>query len=456
MKNRQRLIACAVLLFLALTMTTGFVFATEPSVYSLDGAPNYGPMAKEKNTIKLEGEKLIYNIVDFPFVYGENDDAPASRSSLTAEYSLINTDTEQQSITLYSPITYSYRNYVHSEVVPSFSLNGEAIQPIIRHSYTTWRNNFDDRELSRIYDEYLTSTEFTDDLTVTKYIVSISNIGFPRDNYAYLICTTENYENTERAYFLNTKHSKYADDYRNDYLVSSIKGDATVELYVFGPKSDKLPTFGVYYSYTSMKSGDSPYLSDIDITEAETLTLYEFIMQNYDPDGEISEMDWHNLVMTELSGQKVSGHAITLNGYIENYETCVRKWYETTITLDAGERVKYTTVMPLYPDEVIAYSPSPYCYRYLNANIDRIEGCEVEYEINSPYYLLNSEQYKNSVRFELCEVENPSFEVKNPSLGNQCITPAIDTIINILLLPLTLIVRFFEWLWEIIQKLLFV
>ena len=448
MKLRQKTIVFAVLLCLTLMMTATSAIATTPSLYSRCGAPNYGPMAREYTTIKLEGEKLIYSIVDLPYNYGHSEPAPASKSSLTAEYRLVNTDTEQQSITLFSPVTYSqYPDHVQSEVIPSFSLNGQAIEPVIRHSYTRYPTSFDERELNRVYDDYLTSANIPEDITVTKYIVDVSNIVFPGTNYANLICTTENYGNTSRGYFLNTEYTKFIEDYRNDYLVMPVRGDVTVELYVFGPKSDKLPTFEVYYTYRDMLNGKSPYLADINITESETLTLNDFIMQNYDPNGEISEMDWHNLVMTELSNQKVSGHAIELNGYTHNYDGYVRKWYETTITLDAGERAVYTTVMPLYPDEIVVRDPHAFSYHYTGADIARVEGCEIEREINSPYYVLDSYKSRNYTAFDLCEVDNPKYvQQGNNTVGN--------TIVSILLYPIVMIVRFFDWVGELIKKII--
>ena len=107
MKNKTKALIAAITLLFILPLTVTPASATKPS------SPNevYGEhssgicCATVGSPIVLEGQKITFNIVDYPSNYYESPkDLKSYTSSVTAEYTLLNPTSETETLTIAIPI----------------------------------------------------------------------------------------------------------------------------------------------------------------------------------------------------------------------------------------------------------------------------------------------------------------------------------------------------------------
>lgn len=472
MKTKTKSIIAAMTLFLMLPLLAMPASAMTMAPTDWSGSAATGAMSADVTPIIVEKETLTFDLSALPETYYETEDAfLAYTGSYTAEYILYNPTAESATTTLALPfgISPSY-DYGYSDISKySILINGEAVEAKLRHTYSYPYTDFDPEiDLPLLLDDYITDDFLSPDTTVTKYTFKASGVDRKKNPYAYfgIDINPEQYENT--LVYINQDTSAWNQE-DGDYRLNGWIGEAgdTYVLYAFGDPIEELPEWRFYKDVTV--SDGEEISGTASLITTETFTYSEFVFENYDEARGISEIDWYNAAVTEFKMSSDSGSPIAyLNGFRENFESYVMRWYQYDITIDAGERLTVKVTAPMYPDVDTKYEPPIYTYTYLlSPAATWADFGSLDVNINTPYYMIESNTegftktesgYKLSLEelpkndsgdltnlsFTLCTSENPEYDDS---------IPAIFWIILIIAIPLVIIALVFSFVVTLVTDL---
>lgn len=131
----------------------------------------------------------------------------------------------------------------------------------------------------------------------------------------------------------------------------------------------------------------------VNLMETNQMTFREYVTESWNPEGNISESDWHNaMVYVFDSCTKPGGFIGELYIAEENLAGSLMSGFEYEITAEAGQTFVNEIVIPICPSFRRDYEPLAYEYIFsLSSPGDWSQTDELEIYVNTPFYMLKSE-----------------------------------------------------------------
>ncbi len=114
----------------------------------------------------------------------------------------------------------------------------------------------------------------------------------------------------------------------------------------------------------------------VTLTSRQSMTLYEYVMQGYDPKSGISEQDYFHAVVAYADLGRAQGSAVIEFGdmiALKPYDLI--PWQLFDLTLAPGERATVTVTAPIYPCIHDYYNPPVYTYAFAMTQDDAWSSC---------------------------------------------------------------------------------
>lgn len=459
MDKRAKITIAAVTLILMMPFLILPTSAMTPIQTSWHGSATSGAVMPEGSSIILENQSIRFDISDFPDF--QNDEGYSAK--VETEYGFYNPTDSEITLKMVYPIGKepSYQPGVLGTIDPtkySVKVNGESVDATLRHGFDTDYLYDPYAFASGLSDDFIDKGILTPNTTVTKYIFKQSGV---KPNYAYVgfdIRESDLELNGSCLYF--GEYSRAWDlDYENGAIrVNSItkeNGDLHT-LYVFGGDLEKLPEWK-FYKGADVEDG-TEIEGEMEFVKKETTTLSDFVFTYYDESLGISEVDWYNMAVTELSLTIENDRVFTyLPGLNNNFNGYTVRGLVYELTVKPGERVNNVLTSPIYPSVDEGYEPTVYTYQYIININSLIPVNKIDVTVNTSSYIINDydlgcEKVEGGYRlsidptemksqtadkyielaFDLCEAENP--EATKPKV------PTILWILLILFLPIVLVI----------------
>lgn len=352
-RRSAKLIAAVAAAVLCIFTATVCVNSVAP-VFANSGAPWEEGVTQsgvhsvhENSVLQVQSEKLIFKL-DKP-VYS-TDETERYNSSVTAEYTFYNPTDETVNTTMAFPNRrkeYGYSDEKYIKPVDPITVNGQAVEYTVRHTYGTYNDFAED--VSKIKDDYLTTDFYKPDLPVTEYVFK-ANIG---DNKGSASFRAKMPTDETNRYFCETDGDGYFTYHAdNGYRFS---------IFVLGEDNGSLANLkwtATRYDYRFDRNMPIDGSVTYEKKTAPT-TLKEYFLRTYDAKGDISEMDWYNAAFERINKNGVyAGSGIVLRDYD------FTEWYvyETTVAAKSTFTNAVTAIM--YPRVYRNYDPDLYGYTY--------------------------------------------------------------------------------------------
>ena len=361
------------------------------------GADQAGVVITEGDCpIVVEHELLTFDLSNFPSQYYESEEEFAGYTGkVTAEYTFYNPSDMTVTATLAFPFGnmpgYGYDTDHNALTKYGVTVNGENVDTTLRHTLSNGDSFNLETDLPLLADGYIDHNFYNPDLTVTKYVFSVSNIDPEAKMPVHVALDLKQNEDGRVYYFPNQNSGHKQED--GDYRIGSfVYGSSRmVVLYVFGEPLTAMPDWKLY---RDGKAKDSEEISGkIILNETATMRFEDFALANYDTECGVSKIDWYNAVVTEMTGSgKIKSYPLVyLTGYQRDYSTNLMRWYQYEITLAPGERIINKVTAPIYPSIDEGYVPTVYEYTYLISPASSWSDFgSLDIVINTPYYLIDS------------------------------------------------------------------
>lgn len=451
MKKRNKIQALiAVLLLIVLTpMTVTTSSATPPS----PPTERFGVNVKDVKIpddvgVIIEGQDITFDLPEFPTLNSEEKLDGSIPGEIKIDYSLYNPTEKEISFNISYPFAknygfFSYFDHVETDKY-SILVNGETVDLAARYGIDLYYNNDinDNNNLTAIIsDEYISNVYCNPDMTVTKYTFEQGDVE--RSLYHGIAFDIGLKELSGVFLYLD---GIYGADRQEDgsYRVSARTKEkgSTYELYVFGGSLTKIPEWSVY-EFGNTVSGHKKE-GNVRLISTETMTLAEFATSKNDGNLGISELDWYNIIATEISSNAKNNIRIfDLNCFKGESDNYIFGGLLYEITLAPGEHTVVTVNAPVYPTIETAFNPYTYIYTFdLFPNNAHLFTGKINVNIITPYYMIESHGYEydrtvegyaltiepiqyvpenssaiaGGFNFTLCEVENPE-AVDNTNWG---------------------------------------
>ncbi len=353
-------------------------------------------MPDGESPIIVENEVLTFDIPEFPSPGSFTEEQYADYSAhVTAQYTFYNPSEYTVTSRLLFPfgIAPSYFRLDYDDTQKyDITVNGEAIKKRLRHTlYDDYRQFELEQDLSLMHDGFVDHDFYKQDLTVTEYTYHVSGIDFG-DNYSVKIAFNIPDESADRRVYLPNQSGFISHDNGDVTLLSyPQRNNSALVLYVFGEPFSDMPELKTYKSGDLTEKNELPH--NIGLVNKKTLTFKEFAMSYREEGSSVSESDWYNAVVADLTSDKNSSeypvaYADRLRYGLERY---LLRWYEYEITLAPGERMVNSVTAPMYPAIDLAYEPEIFEYTYLLSPAKTWTSFgAIEIIINTPYHLTES------------------------------------------------------------------
>ena len=368
------------------------------------GLTHAGVMLTDGNCpIEVTHEKLTLNVPQLPEIVNENMKQPEAESEMIAEYALYNpsdepvtarlvfpagtrSDGKQETDGLFSGAhhTESYADTLNGNAYGAF-VNGAPVETKTRYTFGTALSDFNvHRDMRLLSDDPIADSFLAPDLPVTVCTFAVSGLDLDERPTAALtpandrmICMSRLAEGT--VFHIRKKTASWRLYDETDLSVTVIGGTA----------EDVAPVLCVDGIPSKPASGE------IGLKSAEETTYAEFAQSMIEYSGvpDISQTDWYNAFTASLAARFPQGGCCTLADVTELFEVSPIRWYDYEVTVGAGETVVNTVKAPLYPDVDSEYEPDIFKYTYLLSPAALwADFGTLEIEINTPYYLIKSNQ----------------------------------------------------------------
>lgn len=409
------------------------------------GVDAQGVVARDSDCpIVVEHEELVLDIQELPSLnYDTTEEFLAYSPTATAKYRFYNPSDYSVTAKLVFPFgfvpDYSYSSglAVDGRKYGAY-LNGEPVETSLRCTLELPYSNseFDvQEELPRLVDGYRPHEFYSPDLPVTRYVFEAKGVNFDDYKPVGRITVPVDPETTRYmfsyGYFQNGMR-------RIEHGETFIQKDVwlepgyTTELYIIG-KQTELPQWQIF---DGSKGNDTPIDGTVQLLETEIMTLEDLIFTYYPEDSGIVRSDWYNAVLDDLDRNAMdNGHANSSflfgGNAIKDYHYYLLNWYEYEITLEPGQRVENTVVVPFYPDIDDRYEPAVYNYTYLLSPASTwADFGSLDIKVQTPYYIVGESSIEltttvdgyaasldglpeGELEFTLCSVSEPAAPKKD-------------------------------------------
>lgn len=270
------------------------------------------------------------------------------------------------------------------------TLDGVPVEKRLRHTFI--ENLYYDyefsaeRDLPRLRDDYVRDEFFNADTVVRKYSCYIDLDVLGSDRYLMTL--------DDLTYTADCRLTLYKknDEVRTGLYVADAE---TLDIYTFGDEKADLTELVRFYEDTdNVVELDRHKKIDgaIYIKSVETMTADDLIFANYDDDGDISRVDYYNIIQDRIDGYLGNYPHGCLNYYaFDNSDAQIMRWFEYEISIAAGATVENSVTAPIYPDINEEYEPAEFTYKYLLSPAKGWAGfSNLNITIATPHYILFS------------------------------------------------------------------
>ncbi len=419
-KNTKiKALIAALILFTLMPMTVVPSSAMTPLPPSLlDGSPSYGASLPEECEVIIENQTITYDISEFP-AYDNTEVIKGYKGSVKTDYTLYNPTDSEITFKVAFPLSRlpKYQSEVieaHNPTKYSLLVNGEPIEVALRHciDYEYYQMTPDDFA-SKVSDEYLSNDFCSPDMTVTKYTFKQSGV---EQSYAYVGFDIGRSEFAGRCIYFG-EYANAWDQTDGDRRFNTLVGEngSTYELYVFGNDLAHLPDWKFYKDVGLDDDEEIP--GKMEYVSKESMTLSDFVFGYYDESLGISEVDWFNMVASEISMTIENGqHYTTFYGLRSGFGNYLVSGFIYEVTVKPNERVITSISAPVYPSVETLYNPPKFIYNYvLSTNNAGLFTGKINININTPYYMLEGvgfEKTENGYNKTMNAIEVVSDKIK--------------------------------------------
>ena len=381
----------------------------------------------------VEHELLTFDVQQFPeSYYREVSDYLSYSGSVTAEYTFYNPADYSVEATLVFPFG-AIPDYGHIQDSESgerllysdtekydITVNGEPIEKRLRHTLTFWGHQFTlDEDMANLHDGFIDDPFYSPDMPVTRYTYMPSDVD------------EETYHAATAAFRLS------ADPARTKVYMEGLNGGKLLEdavqlegwvdleepfvVNVIGEPLEQMPDWKFYENGACKDEIEG----SMTLTQTETTTLKEFLLQDYDPASDMLDYDWYNAMVTALNYFEWEYGAVHSAEVGFDISDRLMRWYEYDISIAPGETIVNTVTAPIYPNINSDYEPSIYEYTYLLSPAQTwAEFGALDIVVNTPYYIIQSGEAfqwndpgyelrldglpEGELTFTLCAEKNPT------------------------------------------------
>ena len=353
-------------------------------------------VADEDCPIVVEHELLTFDIGQFPdSYYREVSEYLAYSGSVTAEYTFYNPSDYNVEATLVFPFgaipdyglirdreTDELLRYSDTEKY-TIAVDGNTVDRTLRHTLALWGDQFElDKDMAKLHDGFMDDPFYSPDMTVTRYTYTPSNVD------------TETYNAANAAFILSADPIKtrvYMEGQNGGKLLdNAVQMEGWVDLdepfvvNVIGEPLEQMPDWKFYENGACEDEIDGT----MTLTNTETTTLKEFLLQDHDPASDILDYDWYNAMITAMHYFEWEYGAVSSTELGFDISDRLMRWYEYEISIGPGERIVNTVMAPIYPDINSRYEPPIFEYTYLLSPAQTwAEFGNLDIVVNTPYYM---------------------------------------------------------------------
>lgn len=375
------------------------------TTYYFGNAPT-GVIVKPAHTfLNLKKVTLDYGIQDFPMRQISREETVLSYTpSLKISYELYNSYDRDVSAKMLLPLGknphYFYRVDSNADT-PKYdiTLNGEAVEKTLRHTYTEYYDNYADgenyesyyqAEYKKLCDTYAEHDFFAPNTAVTKYTYEISDIGEYVTDDLYLITEWINNSYVSRYYFPHGIRKNSTDlKSKSNLCLSKVKNGQEIVMYVAGVAPQYPPE---WKCYDAPKDGKEVSCT-VSLTGTEVISFEELVLSTRYENSEVSETDWYNATIQQ---NEESSNEIELLPSKPDVDHVFLRWYEFEVPFSAYQEQTLEVTLPAYPTIHEGFEPYTYSYEFNLASLkslNRNRDTAIEVNINTPYHVINRKEH---------------------------------------------------------------
>lgn len=396
-------IACILSAFLLLPCVPHLTAHANSAQTHWSGRDSFGAYVTDESCpVVVEGEKLTLNIPEFPLNnYYSTEEFEDYNAHVTAEYTFHNPADYDVEMTLVFPFgkqpdyiydryDFNTGEYVYFDDTSLYQItsDGEEVERNIRYTLNSWK--FDPAvDLARLSNEKRTCGFITPETPVTAYTYE-----FEPEKWENSTCAAANFYglgDPSKTLILLSEFSMGEYGSKKEICGSWISRNNVQTIYVIGEPLQKMPEWKLYENGAMKKqvAGEVKLSTKL---PPKTITFNEFALTYFDEDGEVSEVDWYNAVLDNITESMEDGRLIAKSSYSSlRVENNLMRWYEYNLSIPAGESVVNSVTAPLYPAIDASWNPAIYTYTYLLSPASTwADFGSFEVEIQTPFYLVES------------------------------------------------------------------
>lgn len=351
--------------------------------------------------IIVENENLTFDLQEFPKnYYSDLSDFLAYSGKVTAEYTFSNPSDMDVEATLLFPFgELSYDrfydedgNLIYSPDREKYEIlvNGEPIEKTVRHTISYSGGAFDlEADLARVSNGFINDDFFKLDLPVTVYKYTVSGVDF--ETYPAATVGVDVYRGGSNYKLLFNKASGMSmigETMRMHSFVN--KREPSFQIIKFG-NGEFSPQFKFYKNGDVSDKNELKNGGVVSLVGEQTFNFKQFALQNRAENCEVSEVDWVNALICELTSQskyKEGYPVVEAPAYLKNYSGSFMRWYEYKINVAAGKTITNTVTAPIYPFIDANYEPAVFGYTYLLSPASKWKSfSKLNVVVNTPYYM---------------------------------------------------------------------
>lgn len=389
MKNKTKALIATITLILMMPFLIVPASALTIPNYYWPGSPTSDGVLLEGENIIMEKQTVRFDIVDLP---SHDDDIKiyGYKSRVNVEYNFYNPTDSDAVIRMAFPVGRApHYDYIKPDGFDAdkytVTVNGETVDAALRCGYDPEYEYNPTEDVKYILNEYLDDGVVSPDMKVTKYTFKSMDI---EKSYAYAAFDVNEDELSGSCIYVDPYTNGWTlkdGSTRINFYVSSGK---VITLYVFGEDLSDMPEWK-FYKDAGVSDGEEVG-GKMELVSTETTTLLDFASGKYDESLGISELDWFNMVATELTKMMSRGVAFTrLEGMNTDYENYGVRILFYEFAVGAGERAVNTLSCPIYPTIDTKYEPDVFTYNHLLAARGVLATGEAEITVNTPYYVID-------------------------------------------------------------------
>ena len=430
MKIKRIICLC---LFICIAFSSSFVSANS-AMKQWEGTTSTSSILLDEDCpIEVESEELIFDLVEFPKNYYEEDhDFLSYEGRVSASYTFYNPTDMKVRVWMAFPFgklpTYSRTNGILSFDMDQYDVlvNDEPIDKQLRYTYSPYYSQFElERDLPRLRDELVKDVFYSPQMMVTKYIFKINNVDSEAYNAATIAFDIDKGNQDTRLYLVNQSGLKIDGDV---VRMSSWVDDEDVVLYAFNDPLEVLPKWKVYEN-GGAEDGEE-IEGSVDLVDQVSMSFEDFIFQSWKEDMGISKIDWYNARVDQLNEYLQDNYINDFHFETESFLENLMVWYEYECEIEPKGTINNTVVALMYPSIDLRYEPPVYEYLYLLSPASTwSEFNDLKVVIRTPHYLIDSslefEEYEEGyvytsdglpegeLAFTLSESSKPEKERRN-------------------------------------------